>query len=206
MNDATTTTLTRADGKTRADISAVQADSVADALFFRIVMVRLSRRKGSMSAPVLLLGPTRVLILFLFLSMLIAPAHARLGGTEDELPAESTAMGFTRQVQVKATSRYRVHSVQTAPDGLQVRQYAGPDGNIFAVVWEGPVKPDLAQLLGSYYGRYLTEAASAIQVRGLRQVNRADFALRLGGHMRHFQGSAWIPSLLPAGVDPSELR
>jgi hypothetical protein len=28
----------------------------------------------------------------------------------------------------------------------------------------------------------------------------------MSGHMRHFTGSAWVPGLVPADVDPKEVK
>jgi hypothetical protein len=145
-------------------------------------------------------------MLALALACVTLPAHAVLGGLESGLGAEAQALGPEVKAQVKTYPRYRVHLFQPGSKNLTVRQYAGQDGRIFGVVWDGSVKPDLAELLGPYYQQYLEAAKAAGYVRGLGRVEQPDFVLRVSGHMRHYLGIAWVPSLLPAGVATGDIQ
>src|SRR5579859_6205862 len=48
---------------------------------------------------------------------------------------------------------FRVHEIQL-PGGTLLREFVAPDGNVFAVAWNGPTKPDLRQALGKYFDIY----------------------------------------------------
>ena len=93
-------------------------------------------------------------------------------------------------------------------NGTRVQEFVTPAGLVFAVSWRGPVLPDLRALLGDYMGifqRY-TEAARQAGLRG-GPVNLAQegLVLRSSGRMGHFSGHAYVPSLVPHGVNIHEL-
>ncbi len=103
---------------------------------------------------------------------------------------------------------YAIHEIQ-APTGTVVREYAHPDGTIFAVAWEGPFIPNLRQLLGVYFSHF-AEAAKAQDSRRARRgsvrVETPDLVVETGGHMRAFFGRAYIPALLPRAFAAGGLR
>src|SRR5215469_15886800 len=61
---------------------------------------------------------------------------------------------------VKSSVGFTVHEIQ-APSGTLVREYVSPNGTVFAVSWTGPAKPDLQQLLGSYFSQYASASSTA---------------------------------------------
>ncbi|MGA8051299.1 MAG: DUF2844 domain-containing protein [Burkholderiales bacterium] len=142
------------------------------------------------------------------LATLAPDAHAALGDNESSIATDAAVTKMQLRPAGAAAIRYRLYEMRDAARGVQVREYAdSQSGLIFGVTWSGRVKPDLKQVLGSYYfERYVDAARGSGKVRGMRQVNQPDFVLRVSGHMRHFVGAAWIPALLPAGVDPAEVR
>lgn len=133
-------------------------------------------------------------------------AYAVLGGDEADLPADVAATRMELRPVDASQVRFRIHELREGVDGPRIRQFAGRNGKLFGVAWDGPVKPDLRQALGPYYDRYLATVRAAGKVRGLRQVRIDDFELRLSGHMRHFSGAAWVPSLAPNGVTLGDVR
>src|SRR5215813_12694053 len=78
-------------------------------------------------------------------------ARATLGEPESSIAAEPQ-LG---RVSIKATDlgAYRVHESQLS-SGTVVREYAAPNGNVFAVTWRGPFVPNLKHLLGRYFEEY----------------------------------------------------
>jgi hypothetical protein len=80
---------------------------------------------------------------------------------------------------------------------------------VFAVAWQGRWQPDLRQVLGPYFAQYL-EAASAARGkrarRGPLSIQQAGFVAELGGQPRAFVGRAYLPQLVPQGVDTERLR
>lgn len=148
--------------------------------------------------------PNRLAVLFCV--AISIPAHAELGGDEAGISNDASVTRMQLRALVPADARYRVHELRYEPSNVTVRQYVNPDGKVFGVVWDGQTKPDLSQVLGPYFTRYSNAAAEHSLVRQLRNIDQPDFVLRVSGHMRHFTGSAWLPNLVPANVNPTEVK
>jgi hypothetical protein len=130
-------------------------------------------------------------------------ASATLGEPESSIAAEAQ-LG---RVSIKATDvgLYRVHE-SPLPSGTVVREYAAPNGNVFAVTWRGPFVPNLKQLLGRYFEEYAAGAkANHIDHHHL-DVRQSDLVVQASGHMRAMAGRAYLPQALPAGVTPGDLQ
>jgi len=89
-----------------------------------------------------------------------------------------------------------------------VREYLSPSGQVFAVAWDGLTHPDLAVLLGTYADEYRAASRETPRVRGQRnrRVEAPHVVVEMWGHMRHLQGRAYAPSLVPPGVDLDEIK
>ena len=98
---------------------------------------------------------------------------------------------------------YTQHTV-LLENGSTVHEYATPAGQVFAVVWRGPVLPDLSALLGGYFSGFKAEAE---RVRSMGQRGSAvhlasdKLVVRSAGRMRGFFGYAYAPDLVPAGLN-----
>ncbi len=130
-------------------------------------------------------------------------ACATLGEPESSIATEPQ-LG---RASVKATNlgAYRVHESQL-PSGTVVREYAAPNGNVFAVTWRGPFVPNLKQLLGRYYGEYAARAPANHSDHHHLEVSQTDLVVHTSGHMRAMAGRAYLPQALPAGVTPGDLQ
>ena len=108
---------------------------------------------------------------------------------------------------IKSTLRgnYRVHEIQL-PSGTVLREFAGVDGNVFAVAWSGPAIPDLRQALGRYFDVYVTAAQANHTGHHHLQINQTDLVVHASGHMRAFSGVAYLPQAVPSGVNLGELH
>lgn len=132
------------------------------------------------------------------------PAWASLGDNVTSVQSDNTHMkGSLRSI---ATQNYVTHEIQV-PTGQVVREFVSPEGTVFGVAWDGPFQPDLQQLLGSYF-EPVKQAVAAQQRhgRGPVSVETSGFVFRSGGHARSFHGSAYIPAMVPQGVDVSEIQ
>jgi Protein of unknown function (DUF2844) len=133
-----------------------------------------------------------------------APAAAHLGGDIPSVNVDRAVLHA--QLRTTSTSQYNLHEISIAP-GTLVREYATPQGTVFAVTWQGPLPANLHQLLGGYYAQY--QSAVAVQSRaGMhRQLNVAqpDLVVQSTGRLRAFRGKAYVPSLVPAGVSVGDL-
>ena len=135
---------------------------------------------------------------------LAAPAMAALGGDVASVEADRASLkgaltGF-RTVQ-----GYGVHEL-TTPSGLHIREYVA-GGKVFAVSWQGPLMPDLRQLLGTHYATY-SQAAAAPHGGGHRhfKVEQPGLVVESNGRLRAFYGRAWDPALLPANFSVADIR
>ncbi len=97
----------------------------------------------------------------------------------------------------------------TRPNGGSVHEMTNANGEVFAVTWSGPGKPDLRALLGSRFA--VLQAASGATGRTMHslrrppQVSQSDLQIQTEGHMGWFRGLAYIPSLAPAGFAVGDL-
>jgi hypothetical protein len=130
-------------------------------------------------------------------------ASATLGETEASIAAEPQLV----HASIKETMRgsYRVHEIQQ-PSGTVIREYAGLDGKVFAVTWQGPFSPNLRQTLGSYFDQYAAAAPAGRQDRNHMQVRESNLVVQIGGHMRAYSGRAYLPQALPSGVAAGDLE
>jgi uncharacterized protein DUF2844 len=142
-------------------------------------------------------------------------ARAALGASADSVAADAAAFqaaGVSRVARpvlnAPALDGYAVARM-TAAGGIAVTEYVGPDAKVFAVSWRGRRPPDLSVLLGSYFAQYQDAArAGGLTAHGLHHasVRGGDVAVETAGHMRDMWGRAWLPAMLPPGVEESEIR
>ncbi len=133
-------------------------------------------------------------------------ARAELGGALSSVVADGGRMGA--RVASTPMGRYARHDL-TRVNGAMVHELTNAEGQVFAVTWSGPGKPDLRALLGRYFETF--QAANGTGGRTMRalrrpqQVSQSDLQIQTGGHMGWFHGVAFIPSLAPAGFSASDL-
>ena len=153
-----------------------------------------------------------LLTLGLLVSSVSAPllARAALGDRMESVEADRAQLKATRkaavvrQASAGASASYTVQELDL--DGTVVREFVTNDGVVFAIAWRGLSRPDLSQLLGSYYGTY--KAARAALPRAQRQsvVQSNNLVVRHGGHMRDLRGQAVLSNLVPDGVSVGDLQ
>ena len=141
-----------------------------------------------------------------FLWVFAVNASATLG--QAPLPSGSAAVQLKSSTvasvsvpQADSTKPYQVFESEGV-GGVVVREYAAPSGTVFAVTWSGPTRPDMKQLLGDYFGRFVGERDHP---RGPLRVDQSDVVIQSGGHMGSLHGRAWVRSLVPQGVDADAL-
>jgi hypothetical protein len=103
------------------------------------------------------------------------------------------------------TTPYSMHQRRDA-NGVTIREYALPSNVVFAVTWEGPVRPDMTALLGSYFPNFVDAGKNRTRGSGPLVAGNDDFHVESGGRMGRFFGMAWLPRLMPAGVRPGDLQ
>ncbi|MEO8374793.1 MAG: DUF2844 domain-containing protein [Sphingomonas bacterium] len=144
--------------------------------------------------------------------MLLAPAcaHAELGGSAASVQADGAHIGT--RIATVAKGSYSRHDITRANGGV-VREFANAKGQVFAITWSGPGKPDLRTLLGRHFAALQASGqasggAIGRTMHSLRrplQVSQPDLQIQTSGHMGWFSGVAFIPSLAPSGYSTSDL-
>jgi len=148
--------------------------------------------------------------LLVFFSM---PMWATLGDNASSVLSDQARMkGTLRSTDKQA---YVVHEITTSV-GDKVREYVTPGGAVFGVAWEGQLPPNLQQLLGPYYQQAVQARQARQQQQSAASIPRARRApvaietpglvLYQGGQVHSFHGVAYIPQLIPQGVQPSSVR
>jgi hypothetical protein len=154
-------------------------------------------------------------IALLFVGASPHAALAALGGNADSVAAdaaifEANGVRHTSRsaLNAPAVTAYNVEQM-TTPSGTAVKEYVGTDGRVFAVTWRGRRPPDLATLLGAYFTQYQHAAnAGGLTAHGLHHasVRGSEVVVETAGHMRDMWGRAFLPAMLPSGVEQSEIQ
>jgi hypothetical protein len=116
----------------------------------------------------------------------VAQAHAAIKSSEDR-------------------TGYRVHEIQL-PSGTVMREFVAPNGNVFAVAWQGPTRPNLRQALGQYFDAFAAAPRPRFSDRRHVQIQQGDLIVQSGGHMRALSGRAYLQSAIPSGVNIGDLH
>jgi uncharacterized protein DUF2844 len=145
-----------------------------------------------------------VLVLMLALP---TTAFAALGGNAASVDADRVRIQGALMRIVRNDS-YALHEIRSA-SGTTIREYVSTSGTVFAVVWQGPWLPDLRQVLGAHFDQYDTTMRSARRERkgrGSIVIDGPDLIVQMTGHPRSFFGRAYVPALMPQGVQVESIR
>jgi hypothetical protein len=135
--------------------------------------------------------------------LLSSSAFGVLGADVSTVQADGARMKAA--VQVIPGMSYSVHQMRD-PNGTTVREFVSPAGQVFAVSWQGPYTPDLRQLLGEYFDKYMSAAKSSQPMHRRVHLETGDLVFESGGHMRFIVGRAYLRSKLPEGVTTDVIR
>jgi hypothetical protein len=140
-------------------------------------------------------------------------AWAALGGDEGTIEADRQMMSRqARRAQPAVHESFTMHEITNGPNVL--REYVSADGTVFGIAWTGLSHPDFSKVLGTYWAEFHQSIVSAQEkaatphhrMRAQTSVSTPNIVVVTGGHMRAIRGKAYIPSLLPQGVTPDEIR
>jgi hypothetical protein len=143
-------------------------------------------------------------LVVLFATMLPARARAELGGDLNSVQRDGTRMKAA--ITVTPMGRYTIHEM-TSESGATVREFATPEGKIFAVAWQGPFHPDYQQLLGPYFAQLQQAVGQKWRPRRAPvTIETPGFVFQSFGHFRDLAGRAYVPQMLPAGVGVEDIH
>jgi len=135
--------------------------------------------------------------------LLSSGARAALGDDASAVVADQARLRASLQVHHKAG--YAIHEL-TAPTGTKVRQFVGESGKIFAISWSGGWRPNLRDIMGAHYDRFIAAARGRRIARGPVRIELPGMVVVMGGRLRNFYGQVTLTDLLPTGVAPEDLR
>lgn len=93
---------------------------------------------------------------------------------------------------------YTVHEL-AAPSGLTIRHFVGDAGKIFAVSWSGGWRPNLRDIMGSHYDRFIEATRGQRVARGVARIELPGMIVVMGGPQRASFGHVILTDLAPAG-------
>ena len=131
-------------------------------------------------------------------------ASATLGEPETTVQTDVAKLHASLKSSVAGVG-YRVHEI-SLPSGTVLREFVAPNGNVFAVAWTGPTRPDLRQALGRYFEPYVSAPRAKYSDRRHVQIQQGDLVVQAGGHMRALSGRAYLVSAIPGGVNLGDLH
>jgi hypothetical protein len=149
----------------------------------------------------------RAFLLPLMLTIVPSSAFAALGGSVTSVDADRVHVQGAL-MRIVRNDAFALHEIRSA-SGTMIREYVNGSGTVFAVVWDGPWLPDLRQVLGEHFDRYqaaMRARQSARTGHGVVAINDGGLVVQMSGHPRAFTGRAYVPALMPAGVQPESLR
>ncbi len=142
--------------------------------------------------------------LLLIATAFSSSALASLGDLESSIDHDSETLRAKHRVSKGAG--YTIHQLKTSTS--TVVEYVSSAGSVFEVTWRGAGMPDLSTLLGANYTDYTIERAKLAKThsREASEVKTAKMIVSSSGHMRYIHGRAYIPDLVPTGIDVRSLK
>ncbi|MGF6570735.1 hypothetical protein ABH945_002846 [Paraburkholderia sp. GAS333] len=133
-------------------------------------------------------------------------SHAMLGSAPGaNTHAAAVARSLLQPAAATAAASYTVREA-TGSDGVTIREYVLPSNVVFAVSWQGPVRPDMTALLGSYFPNFANSNDGRPRGTGPLVRHDGDFHIESAGHAGYFFGKAYLPRLVPANVQVKDLQ
>jgi len=154
--------------------------------------------------------PDEIKIAALLCTVLMTALGPRIAGAalgEPEITVQSDVAQLGASIKSSEDrAGYRVHEIQL-PSGTLLREFVAPDGNVFAVAWNGPTKPNLRQALGKYFDALASAPKSKFADHRHLQIQQGDLVVQGSGHVRAgFSGRAYLASAIPSGVNLGDLH
>jgi Protein of unknown function (DUF2844) len=156
--------------------------------------------------PTLRSGEFKTAGLLWMLVAVLSPGIASATLGEPEITVQSDVAQLRTSIKTSEDrASYRVHEIQL-PGGTLLREFVAPDGNVFAVAWNGPTKPNLRQAFGKYFDAFVSAPRPKFADRRHLQIQQGDLVVQGSGHMRAFSGRAYLASAIPSGVNLGDLH
>jgi hypothetical protein len=130
-------------------------------------------------------------------------ADAALGDDAPSIALDQKRM--QAKLQVLDRGSYAIHELQL-PTGARVREFVGNSGKVFGVSWSGGWRPNLRDILGAHYERFLEGMRGRRATRGPVRIALPGMVVIMAGHQRSFFGQVCLLDMLPPGLQPEDVR
>lgn len=142
-----------------------------------------------------------------FLLLILATfysANATLG--EQEKSVENVEAKLKAAHSKTQQADYTVYKLES--NGITIKEYVTLDGKVFAVRWKGLSQPDLKTLFGAYYTEFENADKKRVKRRSHRSVSirTSKIVVLRSGRMMDLHGLAYVPELVPPGINPKRLK
>ncbi|MFM0665247.1 DUF2844 domain-containing protein [Paraburkholderia sediminicola] len=138
-------------------------------------------------------------------ALLPLASYAALGGAPGAGSAPKSLLQSAAPNSLSAAAAYTVRESYDT-DGVRIREYVLPTNVVFAVTWQGPVRPDMVALLGSYFPNAVAAGTGRARGTGPLIERNGDFQIESAGRAGNFFGKAVLPRLVPANVRADDLQ
>ncbi|MGQ7939324.1 DUF2844 domain-containing protein [Paraburkholderia sp. D1E] len=138
-------------------------------------------------------------------ALLPLASYAALGGAPGAGSAPKSLLQSAAPNSLSAAAAYTVRESYDT-DGVRIREYVLPTNVVFAVTWQGPVRPDMSVLLGSYLPNFASASQTHARGTGPLIEHNSGFHVESAGRPGYFFGKAYLPRLVPANVRVDELQ
>ena len=151
-----------------------------------------------------------ILLCLTALGLFQAPALAVLGqtlATHADCPSPTPKCATPTVGQLAESGLFSAHETQLETNTV-IKEYARPDGLVFAVSWRGPVVPDLTQLLGTYFPVFKQaqeEPLNAGKRGSPLSLAKDGLVVQASGRSPHFFGYAYVTHLVPPGINVKDV-
>ncbi len=139
------------------------------------------------------------------LTILAQAPSARAALGDDVSAIENDRIRMRASLRVLKHSTHDVHEMATSI-GTKVREFVGKDGKVFAVSWSGGWRPNLRDIMGIHYDRFIANTRGHRRQRGPARIEIPGMVVFVGGYLRISFGYVYLPDRLPAGFSPQDIN
>jgi hypothetical protein len=150
-------------------------------------------------------APQRCLAIFAFavVALTAPPAYAALGDDASAVADDQARMQAS--VKFSRGPRFAVHEL-AVPTGATLREFVGGDGTVFSIAWSGGWRPNLRDIMGVHYDRYIAATRGRRVARGPVRIELPGLLIVMGGRQRSFFGQVYLTDALPAGLTADDIH
>ena len=131
--------------------------------------------------------------------------YSELGATTDSVRADQVRFKASR---LETSGPGMITHEIKLQDGSGIKEYVNSSGVVFAVSWRTRLKPNLQTLLGAQYAMQIASTKSVLGVansRAQQSVRLPNLVLHQAGRVNAFAGLAYVPALVPEGINAENL-